>query len=275
MNKKTIDLTVEEYTDIIETMRKGFSGFRPNNRIATVLVLQANLGLKLSNILELTLDSIVKDIGRYRLDVVHNDKQHTIAVPTVIYNYIKAYTLENGIEPHEVIFPITERAIYKQLKIVTDYLEIDGVGTLSFLKFVAARVYNQNGQLEIALVQKEPVSQSIADFVNNYSEVCVKEFINARFGVPDVTGVYVLFNRNARNKPYVGQGVRVANRVFNHFTGCGNGDVYADYKYGSQFAVKVIPLVDSGCLTLDELESLLIEYYDAYNRGYNKTRGNK
>ena len=39
MNKKTTALTTEQYKEIIQTMREGFSGCRPNERIATALVL--------------------------------------------------------------------------------------------------------------------------------------------------------------------------------------------------------------------------------------------
>ena len=41
-NKKTIALTTEQYNEIIDTMKTGFTGFRSNNRIATALVLEAN-----------------------------------------------------------------------------------------------------------------------------------------------------------------------------------------------------------------------------------------
>ena len=40
-NKKTIALSKEQYKDIIDTMKQGFTGCRPNNRIATALVLEA------------------------------------------------------------------------------------------------------------------------------------------------------------------------------------------------------------------------------------------
>ena len=39
MNKKTTALTKEQYTEIITTMKQGGCGFRPNERIATALVL--------------------------------------------------------------------------------------------------------------------------------------------------------------------------------------------------------------------------------------------
>ena len=69
-NKKTKALTEEQYRDIIDTMRTGFSGCRPNNRIATALVLEANLGIRISDILNLKLKDIVKDGNRYRLDII-------------------------------------------------------------------------------------------------------------------------------------------------------------------------------------------------------------
>lgn len=45
MNKRTKALTTEQYKEIIQTMREGFCGCRPNERIATALVLEGNLGL--------------------------------------------------------------------------------------------------------------------------------------------------------------------------------------------------------------------------------------
>ena len=74
---------------------------------------------------------------------------------------------------------------------------------------------------------------------------------------------------------YVGQATRILNRVNSHFTGKGNGDVYADYKYGDVFSIKMIALENSGFNTLNELENRTIQKYKAYTKGYNKTRGNK
>ena len=43
MNIKTVALTKEQYQTIIQTMKQGFTGCRPNERIATALTLEANL----------------------------------------------------------------------------------------------------------------------------------------------------------------------------------------------------------------------------------------
>ena len=89
-----------------------------------------------------------------------------------------------------------------------------------------------------------------------------------------MVGVYVIYNAT-RGMYYVGQAKRLYFRVNQHFTGHGNGDVYADYKYGDIFTIKIIALANSGFSTLNELEKEAITYYDAYRRGYNKTRGNR
>ena len=61
INKRTMALTVEQYKEIISTMKQGFCGCRPNPRAATALMLEANLGLRISDILQLRLCDIVKD----------------------------------------------------------------------------------------------------------------------------------------------------------------------------------------------------------------------
>ena len=53
MNIRTTALTTEQYREIITTMKEGGAGFRPNERIATALVLEGNLGLRISDIVRL------------------------------------------------------------------------------------------------------------------------------------------------------------------------------------------------------------------------------
>ena len=70
MNKKTTALTTEQYENIITSMREGSSFFRPNDRVATALVLEGNLGLRISDIVKLRPCDIVNDGGRFRLSIV-------------------------------------------------------------------------------------------------------------------------------------------------------------------------------------------------------------
>lgn len=154
-NKKTLALTEESYKRIIETMKAGFmykdqdgqeKKFNPNDKVATALVLEANLGLRISDILALRLKDIVKDGDRYRLDISEQKtgKTRYFTVPGEIYRYLENYTLKNNIKSTARIFNVTERAVQKQLKLVADYLGLTGIGTHSFRKFFATQIYLDN-----------------------------------------------------------------------------------------------------------------------------------
>lgn len=155
MNKKTKALTTEQYKEIIQTMKEGFCGCRPNERIATALVLEGNLGLRISDIVKLRPCDIVRDGDRFRLEIVEQKtgKHRVFTVPLVIAQYVENYCLRNGIGKEDWIFPITERAVQKQLAIVCDYLGFEGISTHSFRKWYATEIYKANGY-DIALVQR-------------------------------------------------------------------------------------------------------------------------
>ena len=151
-NKKTTALTELEYELIINTIKSGFTAeggkiFRANERLATVLTLEANLGLRIGDILNLKLSDIVKDGERYRLDIVEQKtgKRRTFTVPREILEYINNYANHYKIKTTEPLFAISERAVQKQLKLVTDYLGMKGIGTHSFRKYFATSIYLENG----------------------------------------------------------------------------------------------------------------------------------
>lgn len=118
MNKKTIAITAEQYKTIIATMKQGFSGCRPNERIATALILEANLGLRISDIVKLRLADIVHDGDRYRLSIVEQKtrKARTFTVPLALYQFIRCYCLDHNISPEARIFPITSELYRKGCK---------------------------------------------------------------------------------------------------------------------------------------------------------------
>ena len=155
MNKRTVALTTEQYKEIISTMKQGFTGCRPNERVATALMLEANLGLRISDIIKLCLSDIVRDGERYRLAITERKtgKSRIFTVPLALYQFIRCYCIDHDIPADAVIFPLTERAIQKQLKLVCDYLGIVGVSTHSFRKYYATEIYRNNGY-NIALVQQ-------------------------------------------------------------------------------------------------------------------------
>ena len=111
-------------------------------------------------------------------------------------------------------------------------------------------------------------------FLEQYAWITPDDFFKVKgLQSGDSVGVYILYNES-QEIYYVGQATRLIFRINQHFTGHGNGDVYADYKYGDQFKIRAIRLVDSGYSDLDKLERDLIEKYEAYQLGYNKTKGN-
>lgn len=151
MNKKTVALTEEQYKTIISTIRAGVimedgSVINPNERIATALTLEANLGLRISDILQLRLSAIIRDGDRYRLNIIEQktQKKREFTVPTDIYVYIQKYALDNNISPTAKLFDISERAVNKHLKAICDYLGYEGIGSHSFRKYFATSIYTNN-----------------------------------------------------------------------------------------------------------------------------------
>ena len=142
-------------------------------------MLEANLGLRISDIIQLRLADIVKDDDRYRLAITEQKtgKARVFTVPLALYQFIRCYCLDNGISPGEIIFPITERAIQKQLKLVCDYLDIPGISTHSFRKYYATEIYRNNGY-NIALVQ-HLLQHSSAAVTQRYIGIQQKEIETA------------------------------------------------------------------------------------------------
>lgn len=189
MNKRTRAIDEETYKLIIATMQKGFEyggiTHKPNERIATVLQLEYNLGLRIGDILNLTMDSFVKDGSRYRLDIHEQKtgKYRNFTVPVEIYNFIRDYAYENNIHPKAKLFPITERAVLKHLKVTCDYLGLQGVGTHSFRKAYATNIYvNNHYNIELVRVLLQHfstvVSQKYIGIGSKELETAIEKNIN-------------------------------------------------------------------------------------------------
>lgn len=185
MNKKTVALDKEQYTLIINTINQGFTDagyvFKPNQRLATLLVIQANLGLRLSDILNLRICDIIKDAGRYRLDITEQktNKQRTFTVVPELYTYMLEYATNHKISNQARLFAITERAAQKQLKLVCDYLGLENISTHSFRKFYATEIYKNNGyDIELVRHLLQHSSTSITQRYIGIQNARVEEAIN-------------------------------------------------------------------------------------------------
>ena len=150
MNKRAIAIGESTFKLIISTMKKGFEyngvSYKPNDRIATVLTLEYNLGLRVGDILQLKLEFFLRDGNRYRLDMYEQKtgKYRNFTVPNEVYQFILDYAYRNSISSKAKLFPITERAVSKHLKAVCSYLGMEGVTSHSFRKGFATNIYVNN-----------------------------------------------------------------------------------------------------------------------------------
>lgn len=179
----TRPLEIEEYTKIMELLDNGFKYvvegkekvFRPNIQIALILRLQANMGLRIGDTLNLKLSSFKGNKLEVRED--KTDKLQYREINPAITNMIMEYALENNIKKDDKLFNITTRAVQKQLKIVCDYLELENISTHSFRKLYATIRYEESNN-NIYLV-KELLNHSSIATTQKYIRVSQKEIDKA------------------------------------------------------------------------------------------------
>lgn len=183
MNKRTRAIDEDTFKLIIATIRKGFANdgvvHKPNERIATILSLEYNLGLRVGDILNLTMDSFVKDGSRYRLDIYEQKtgKYRNFTVPNEVYQFVRDFAYAHNIPSKAKLFSITERAVLKHLKVVCSHLGLDGVGSHSFRKGFATNVY-VNNHYNIELV-RTLLQHSSVNVTQRYIGIGSKELEDA------------------------------------------------------------------------------------------------
>ncbi|MBP3928642.1 MAG: tyrosine-type recombinase/integrase [Peptostreptococcaceae bacterium] len=163
----TRPLEKEEYKKIMELLESGFTyteegkqkTFRPNVQIALALTLQANLGLRIGDVLALKVSNFKGNKLEIRED--KTDKLQYREVNPTIVNIIKDYAIDNKLSKNDNIFSIKVRAIQKQLKIICNHLELDNISTHSFRKMYATLQYELNNN-NIELIKELLNHSSIA-----------------------------------------------------------------------------------------------------------------
>ena len=160
-NFKTRAVSKEEFELIIKTISTGFvlpdgRRVKPNERVATILTLQANLGLRVGDVVKLRLSDIVLENGRYHLDITEQKTQKTrnFTVPAEVYIYIQNYAIKRGLKPKQRLFDISVRTVQNHLQLTCDYLGFGhSLGTHAFRKFFAQSIY-ENNNFDIVLVKE-------------------------------------------------------------------------------------------------------------------------
>lgn len=170
----------DEYMTIITLCQKGFtykdeSGidhiFRPNKQLAMTFMLQANLGLRISDVLKLKPSTFKND----KLEVIEK-KTGKLQYRTINRNLkelIYEYALENNIKSNDYLIQVKVRAIQKQLAIIANYLNLTNISSHSFRKLFGVTVYNKtNGNIELL---KELFNHSNIATTQRYIKVSQKQ----------------------------------------------------------------------------------------------------
>ena len=177
-------IEINEYKQVIELLMSGFTYkdptgkdkiFRPNKQIALALQLQASIGLRIGDVLELKVSSFKN--GKLQIREDKTNKLQYREVNTSVINAIMQYALETKLNNTDKLFSIGVRAVQKQLKIICDYLGLDNIATHSFRKLYAVTVYEQNNN-NIELV-KEMLNHTSIATTQRYIRVCQQEIDKA------------------------------------------------------------------------------------------------
>lgn len=173
-------LEYDEYMTIITLCQKGFTYkdeygvkhiFRPNKQLAMTFMLQANLGLRISDVLKLKPSTFKND----KLEVIEK-KTGKLQYRTINRNLkelIYEYALENNIKSNDYLIQVKVRAIQKQLSIIANYLNLTNISSHSFRKLFGVTVYNQtNGNIELL---KELFNHSSISTTQRYIKVSQKQ----------------------------------------------------------------------------------------------------
>lgn len=191
-NKRTRAIDREELDLIIDTIKTGFvtvSGtrVRPNIRIATALILQANVGLRIGDIVRLRLSDIIYENGRYHFNSFVEEKTkktRNFIIPTEIYTFLQSYALEYGIKPTSRLFDITVRAVQKHLQLTCDYLGLKGVSTHSFRKHFGFIQYSDHHDIELLRILYQHSSVSVTSSYLSINSKQVEDALQKHIYLP-------------------------------------------------------------------------------------------
>lgn len=136
-----------EAKEILDTIRTGYLDHKPNPQVATILVLESNLGCRIGDILNLKTDSFYNDGGIWKLNIVEQKtgKKRNYIVPQPVIEFINRWIEYRGILRGDKLFSIKSGAVHKALRNVIDYLGLENVSTHSFRKAAANRLYENTG----------------------------------------------------------------------------------------------------------------------------------
>lgn len=159
MGRYTTDMITDRDAErLIDLFRTGYTyngvKHRPNKRIAAILQIENNLGLRLSDVVNLNTDSFVREHGTWVLNITEKKtgKARHFVVPDAVKEYVDSYCADMCIVSGR-LFRITEYAVWNAMEQATEYLGLHNTSTHSFRKAAAMRVYEASGK-DVALTSQ-------------------------------------------------------------------------------------------------------------------------
>ena len=143
-------ISQQDFERLIKTIRIGYTykgvKHRPNDQIADILVLEANLGCRIGDIIALTTESIILDGNIYKLNITEQKtgKKRTFIVPTQVKAFIDHFCIARNVTQGR-LFDIEAPAVWKQLRAATAYLGMKDISTHSMRKKIANDLYESTG----------------------------------------------------------------------------------------------------------------------------------
>lgn len=177
-------LEVYEYSQIMDLLDTGFQYrdienkkriFRPNSKVKMALFLEANLGLRISDIKRLK----IKNFKGSKLEITEKKtgKLQYREINPEIVDIVKDYAIENGLRLNDYLIDIGIRNVQQQLKIITNYLGLENISTHSFRKLYATLQYEKsNGNIELI---KELLNHTSIATTQKYIRVSQQEIDKA------------------------------------------------------------------------------------------------
>lgn len=182
-------LSKEEMNEIISLANTGFTytgddgkehKFYKNDTLVIVLQTQFATAMRLGDVLSLKLNNIVEyDKDKYRWNVKEQktNKVRRNVIDIRLVNALKEYAKKNHIAEDGKLFQVTTRAINKQLKIITNYLNLNNIASHSIRKGGATNLY-ENTNKDILQVQRLLLHSNV-ETTMRYINVSDEEFNEA------------------------------------------------------------------------------------------------
>lgn len=178
-------ITDDEYKTIINTIRQGFVDLdgitrKPNEQVADILVLEANLGCRINDIISLRTDSFYFDKGEmiWKINIIEQKtgKERRLPIPKPVKDFIDEIAGKNYTDD-ERLFSISAPAVWKILKICTRSLGYKDVSCHALRKMWAMNLY-RNSNYNVELVS-QALNHSSVTVTRKYLKISDKEMEDA------------------------------------------------------------------------------------------------